>query len=296
MYCVTRFLAIAILPWCLPLSVFSSEREGAAPSPVFDTNAQSGARSEESLSKPGWTLTFQDEFDSDTLNEDLWNLGRTKHKVKHKESTLREIYPYELNGGVLKLRVEKRKTPDATKAEEFRSENFAPYTAKAIATYTAPAIATWGKFTQAYGWFEARCKMPKALGIWEGFWLYPEKPRPEACEIDIFESLTRWDDKISLAIHPKLKGVKSWGKGKVAVPGLSDDFHVYAVNWEPGKVTYYVDGKPVGEYLGKGVPSAPLYIIVSCRTGGWAGDAVDEGALPDDFEIDYVRVYRKETE
>ena len=264
--------------------------DGSSVIPVMMPNQTENTSEEYPIAKPGYKLTFDDEFNDAMLDTTLWNLGRFPTDAVSDETRMKEIYPYELKEGVVKLRVEKRRNTSSD------NEDISDYTQKAIASYTAPAIATWNKFEQAYGWFEIRCKMPKTYGIWEGVWLVPVKDYRGigTAEIDVFESLSRINDRIHLALHPHWEDGAEYVNQGIRVPGLSDDFHVYAINWEPEKLTYYVDGKSIGEYTGAGLPSKPLYVIVSCRTGGWAGTFVDESTLPADFEIDYVRVYQKE--
>ena len=261
--------------------------EGSPVEPVKVPKVESGDTTAAPAGKPGYKLTFQDEFDSGALNMNLWNLGRTRSGMVA-DSLAREFYPYEIKDGILKLRVEKRRNKGEIKNND-------SYSGKALSKYTAPAIASFGKFEQEYGWWEVRCKMPKTVGIWEGFWLFPLKGKPGAAEIDIFESLSRYNDRIFFNIHYSWdQPYKNYKKSGIWVPGLADRFHTYALNWEPGKIAMYVDGIMVYEYTGNDVPVGPLYIILSCRTGGWAGDYIDEDALPDNFEVDYVRVYRKE--
>ncbi|HBL77082.1 MAG: hypothetical protein A2W90_19075 [Bacteroidetes bacterium GWF2_42_66] len=238
------------------------------------------------VGKPGYSLTFQDEFDGNELNKNLWNIARTRGAIVP-DSLVQEFYPYEIKNGILNLRIEERRNKDITFNDGYLGE--------AVKNYTAPVIASFNKFEQEYGWFEIRCKMPKTFGIWAGFWLFPVKGSPGAAEIDIFESLSKFNDRIFFNIHyhwvtPKI----NYRKPGIWVPGLADGFHTYALDWQPGKITMHVDGTKVYEYTGNDVPVGPLYIIVSCRTGGWGGPFVDNNSLPDNFEIDYVRVYKKE--
>lgn len=260
---------------------------GALPRPP--ASATAGAPTDAAAAKPGYRLTFQDEFDGDALDLTRWNYGRTPKDAVADPQRIRELYPCTVRDGVLKLRIEKRR-----KTCEITPGDVTGYSAKALETYTAPGIATWDTFQQAYGWFEIRCKMPQAFGVWTGFWLLPPRRCEGGAEIDIFESLTRWNDRISFALHPHWKDGVEFGHAGIWVPGLAEGFHVYALQWEPDRLTLTVDGVPVDEFSGKGVPSAATYMIVSCRTGGWAGDVVDEAALPDGFVVDYVRVYQKE--
>ena len=260
--------------------------EGSPVEPVKIPKVESGNTAAAPAGKPGYKLTFQDEFNGSALNMNLWNIGRWRSAIVH-DSLVQEFYPHEIKDGILKLRIEKRRNKEIT----IKDSN----TTEMVENYTAPAIASFDKFEQEYGWWEIRCKMPKALGIWEGFWLMPLKGKPGAAEIDIFESLSRFNDRIFFNVHYSWDTpYKNYRKMGVWVPGLADDFHIYALKWEPEKIAMYVDGIMVYEYNGKDVPVGPLYIIVSCRTGGWAGGYLDEGALPDNFEVDYVRVYQKE--
>jgi len=241
--------------------------------------------------KPGYRLTFHDEFDGDALDATLWSYGRTPRDAVTDDDLIKELYPCEIRDGIARLRVEKRR-----KAHELAQAKLASYSAKALKTYTAPGIATWGKFKQAYGWFEIRCKMPQAYGIWTAFWLLPDPLRwgVGAAEIDVVEMWTRRGNRINFAVHSQRKGGPDFGNSGIRVPGLADDFHVYALDWQPGSLTLYVDGVQAYTYTGKDVPSVATYMIVSGRTDGGQSDFVDESALPDDYEIDYVRVYQKE--
>lgn len=279
---------VAIYPTAIRPPDTAPVAPGAVPQTITAVAASTNKSTTGVPAKPGYKLTFHDEFDGNSLNMNLWNYGRFPGQAITDEKLIKEYYPYELKDGVLKLCLEKRR-----KGKELNMDN---YTAKAAETYTAPGIATYKKFEQEYGWFEMRCKMPKAYGVWTGFWLYPIHGIPGNAEIDIFEALTKYNDRIFFTVHPSWEKIhkNNYGKAGIRVPGLGDDFHVYALNWEPGKLTLYVDGMSVYEYTGDGIPSGPLYIIVSCRTGGWGGNFVDESALPDNFEIDYVRVYQKE--
>lgn len=263
--------------------------DGSSVERVKDSGAKASNTVAMPAGKPGYELTFQDEFEGHTLNRDLWNFGRFPSSSRNlSEREIAEFYPYEMKDGVLRLRVEKRRDKTFTTSDT--------YIAKAMANYTAPAIATWDKFEQEYGWFEIRCRMPKTVGIWTGFWCIPSKGKPGMAEIDIFESLTRYLDKIYFNVHFQWdpKPYLSFGKQNIRVPGVSEDFHTYALNWEPEKLTLFVDGVQAYEHTGKDVPFGPLYMIVSCRTGGWAGEFIDEQGLPDHFEIDDVRVYKKQ--
>ena len=199
--------------------------------------------------------------------------------------------------GMLNLEIEKRK---ATHVVEMADGSL-----KKTKTmdYACGIVSTWGKFFQKYGWFEIRCKMPKVRGTTACFWLMPEKGGiggPGGTEVDIGEYLAKWGDKCQLNLHwggyAKDKH-KAWGSGYLYVPKINDEFHTYALEWEPDKLAMYVDGFGVAECTSRGarVPSVAEYLIISCGVADWGGNWVvtDDAALPDGFQVDYVRVYEK---
>jgi len=85
---------------------------------------------------------------------------------------------------------------------------------------------------------------------------------------------------------------QSVGSGRDSVPGVWTSFHTYALEWEPGMVTFYIDGNVHYSYSGPEVPSVPLWIILNNALEIWHGP-IDDSALPAYFEVDYVRVYEK---
>jgi len=75
-------------------------------------------------------------------------------------------------------------------------------------------------------------------------------------------------------------------------PGLTMDFHTFAVLWTPEEYVFYADGKETWRTRAGGVCQVPLYIKLSdeAESKGWAGD-LSKANLPDQFQVDYVRVY-----
>ena len=74
------------------------------------------------------------------------------------------------------------------------------------------------------------------------------------------------------------------------MPGVMEGFHTFSLLWTPSEYTCFVDGKETWRTKAGGVCQVPLYIKLSDEVGDWAGD-IRKVELPDEFLVDYVRVY-----
>jgi beta-glucanase (GH16 family) len=174
-------------------------------------------------------------------------------------------------------------------------------------SYTSARLNTATKFEQTYGRFEARIKIPAGQGIWPAFWLLGGdigKAKWPACgEIDIMENIGREPSVIHGTIHgPGYSGAKAIGAPTSISSGqFSDDYHVYAVEWEPNEIRFYMDGDlyetrapadlPPGT---KWVYDHPFFIILNVAVGGgWPGNPDATSIYPQKMFVDYVRVYTR---
>jgi beta-glucanase (GH16 family) len=161
-------------------------------------------------------------------------------------------------------------------------------------------IATQGKFERAYGYFECRVKLHRQPGHWSAFWLQSPKlgsvvgdTKASGTEIDIFEFLPLLPDKIQHTLHWDGYGKDHKSAGHVSHnPGVGEGWHTFSLLWTPDEYVFYVDGRETWRTQAGGACQVPLYIKLSDEAafGGWAGD-VRRADLPDDFLVDYVRVY-----
>jgi beta-glucanase (GH16 family) len=174
--------------------------------------------------------------------------------------------------------------------------------------FTSARMQTKGKFDQTYGRFEARIKIPYGQGIWPAFWLLgsdmDQSHWPGAGEIDIMENIGREPSAVHGTIHgPGYSGDKGIG-APYALPSarFADDYHLYAVEWEPNQIRFYVDDHlyetrtpadlPQGT---KWVYDHPFYILLNCAVGGgWPGNPDATSTFPQKMLVDYVRVYKRE--
>jgi beta-glucanase (GH16 family) len=148
----------------------------------------------------------------------------------------------------------------------------------------AGIVTTFGIFAQMYGRFEIRFRMPAGHGPRTGFALWPV-PSGSLPRIDILET----SDPRSVRL------TNYWGNEQALrtygdafnVADLSNGFHTVTLEWEPGKITWFVDGKKTFEST-DGVPHQPMYLIIDL-----GGDPAADTNLPASLDIDYVRVYKR---
>lgn len=179
--------------------------------------------------------------------------------------------------------------------------------------YTSARLKTLGKFSQAYGRFEARIKIPRGQGIWPAFWMLGDdidKPAsdksgwPTCGEIDIMENIGKEPGLVHGTIHgPGYSGEHGIG-APYALPGgqpFADDFHIFAVEWEPNAIRFYVDDHlyttrtpadlPKGA---KWVYDHPFFLLLNVAVGGyWPGNPDATSTFPQTMLVDYVRVYER---
>jgi beta-glucanase (GH16 family) len=159
--------------------------------------------------------------------------------------------------------------------------------------YSESVIQTAGfrdpyPFAFTYGYAEARLRVPPGRGIWPAFWLYDVAGG--AGELDIGEWLDHDPTTVYLTVHYP-DGSSS------TVPFTGPDwagaFHVIGLDWQPGRLDWYVDGNLVRRVSDSRVPAGAMYVLLDNTVGGWAGDPDSSTPFPSDFQVDYVHVWNK---
>jgi beta-glucanase (GH16 family) len=172
-------------------------------------------------------------------------------------------------------------------------------------TYTSARMTTKQQFTQAYGRFEARLKMPTGPGMWPAFWLLGANidatPWPGCGEIDVVE----YRGQEPTIAHGSVHGPGYSGGAAItqsyALPSaarLDADFHTYAVQWDPGRIAFELDGNvyetvtPANLGTKTWVFDHPFFIILNLAVGGdYVGPPSASTPFPGALVVDYVRVY-----
>jgi beta-glucanase (GH16 family) len=173
--------------------------------------------------------------------------------------------------------------------------------------YTSARIETKGRFQQKYGRIEARIKLPEGPGIWPAFWMLGSDIGsvgwPACGEIDIMEKVGFEPS----TVHGSLHGPGYSGDGPLTgaftLPRqarFSDDFHLFAVEWEPREIRFYVDDTLYETQTVDSISSGkhwtfdhPFYLLLNVAVGGdWPGSPDATTSFPVRMLVDYVRVYR----
>jgi len=182
---------------------------------------------------------------------------------------------------------------------------------KAIRTpsggYTSARLKTLGKFSTRFGRIEARLKLPRGQGIWPAFWMLGDNiekvPWPACGEIDIVELIGHQPGTLYGTLHgPGYSGERGMSKSTV-LPGnaeFGEAYHVFAVDWQPGKIEWLLDGKIYHTLTPANLPAGATWVfddmsgflLLNFAVGGlWPGYPDATTQFPQEYRIDYVRVY-----
>ena len=248
---------------------------------------------------PEWTLVWADEFDlpdGSPLNPEFWNYqkGTGNGGWGNNES---QFYTD---------RIENSFIEDGKFVIQALDEKYMG------AKYTSARVNTMVKAEFLYGRFEARAKLPNTQGIWPAIWMMPTFIKygdwPASGEIDIVEMIGRDPYAVHGTIHygnPHGSRTKSYFLP--TLESFDQDFHVFAIEWEPEEIRWYVDDVEFHkvrsnewftsyENAPKTAPfDQPFHLIMNVAVGGnWPGYPDESSVFPQRMTVDYVRVYQKE--
>jgi beta-glucanase (GH16 family) len=237
-----------------------------------------------------WELVWQDEFNVDGRpNPNKWSYEEGYIRNNEKQFYTKErLENAKVSGGKLTISALK--------------DN---WNGKPI---TSASLTTKGKYEFRYGRVEVRAKVPTGKGTWPAIWTLgtniQEIGWPRCGELDIMEYVGYDPNTIHANVHmEKYNHTKGTGKGnRISVPNVWNEFHVYAVDWTPGYVEFFVDDQRYFRFDRE--PNATnaewpfdkdQYLILNLAIGGaWGGQqGVDESLFPHRFEIDYVRIFKE---
>lgn len=244
----------------------------------------------------GLTLTYAEEFNSIayaggtrmTTGSNTWNTTlsggvRTLNGNAEKQMYMDPGYqglginPFSVSNGVLNIKA--APTSAAAKAKLWGYN------------YSSGALTTQNQFSQQYGYFEVRAKIPGGgKGLWPAFWMLPAKGGWPP-ELDILEAIGSAPYYLHQGIH-STNGNK--GLGANTPNNNANAFHTYGMNWTKDKVTFYYDGVKRAEFAATADLSTPMYMILNLAVGGnWPGspDSTTDWSKAN-YQVDYVRAYK----
>jgi beta-glucanase (GH16 family) len=248
-------------------------------------SAQTGQTPDPEL--PGeFQLVWADEFDGASYDATIWSPqisggGFGNHELQYYTGNAKNIFTRD---GCLIL-----------KAIKETYQNHA---------YTSGKLWSMSKKYFKYGRIETRFRLPAGRGTWPAIWMMPQSSVyggwPNSGEIDVMEFVGYQPNRIFGTVH---RGAGSGGNGSgnsLTVENASE-FHRIRLDWEPGYIKWYLDGRLLHTYNNAYSGSAQwpfdqnFYLILNFAVGGdWGGaQGVDDAIFPEEFMIDYVRVYQK---
>ena len=250
-------------------------------------------------------LIWEDHFDGDTLNTQYWNYEahepgwvNAEWQSYPDEETNKKTGNIYVKDGKLTIQAKKTVAEDGS------------------VSYTSGRINTQNKVDTKYGRFEARIKMPSGKGFLPAFWLMPTDENlygqwPKCGEIDIAEVLGDKTDTTHATLHFGEPHTQRQGTYTLKNGDFSKEFHVYACEWEPGEIRYYLDGElfytendwftkreGFDEVTYPAPFDQPFYIILNLAVGGtWVGYPDDTTVFDERAQmvVDYVKVYQKDS-
>jgi len=246
-----------------------------------------------------YELVWSDEFDGAALNTDSWDIQIGTGQAYdlpdgwgNNELQYYTNFPENLSVSNGTLKITAREVPFGGK------------------DYTSARIRTIGNHDFLYGRFEGRIKLPSTQGIWPAFWMLPtDTPYgiwAASGELDIMES-TNTADRIFGTAHYGFPSPGNIGNGNSIATGedFSTGFHVYAMEWEPDEVRWYLDGQlyhvlTSDTWFSSGAQDndrAPFdvefHLLLNVAVGGnFPGDPDGSSVFPQTMEVDWVRVFQ----
>lgn len=274
---------------------------------------------------PHWMLVAEDNFN--VINYDMWKIKNNWDNTSadaygNFDAKSAEVHVFRADnvwtsGGNLVLRTKREKytcSPIYANAygcnRQFRTGK--PY------DYTAGMIESKIPYNFLYGYIEARVKIPHAYGLWPSFWTFRGDGVPNtynASEIDIYEMNGFKDNNIvGTNLHMSYcekdatsipcptdegqhtcPGVPCLGKDLILDASYDNRWMVWAVEWTPYQITWYLDGNPVRSVPNPGIV-APVKTYMGIGVTQWALPTDTNSVFDHRMYVDYIRFYKLRAE
>ncbi|MBY5398286.1 glycoside hydrolase family 16 protein [Rhizobium leguminosarum] len=240
---------------------------------------------QEPLNINAYQLTFEESFDS--LDVSAWG-ERSSRWIAHtpwngdfgdaRFTDPAPGFPFTTDQGFLKI--EARKEADGT----WRSGLLSSVNPKGEG------------FSQQFGYFEAKMKLPPGKGVWPAFWLIGLDRSKYTAEIDVLEYYGRAPYEFSMGFHiwRQSQGGQNTTGGywqKVQDGILNSEYHTYGVDIQADKTSFYFDRQFIWSFDTPKEFHMPFYPLVNLALGsGWP---IDETPNPSILLVDYIHVYQR---
>ena len=226
-----------------------------------------------------WTQALNENFD--TLDPSIWTNGSFWWGGNGTYSGTFLPSQATVSNGILSLTAINKPSVNSNGVTE-------PLTSGMINTGGIQGQSTPG-FAFTYGFIDIRMQCAPGSGIWSALWMLPISHQDRNGELDVAENVST---------NPTASyGGYHYGPTSTTTQLSYNDqtsFHDYGLDWEPGSLTWYIDGTAVYTYKGANVPAQAEYAIINldCYDApGWDGSTAN--ALPSStMQVDYLRVWQ----
>jgi beta-glucanase (GH16 family) len=240
-----------------------------------------------------WTSIFADEFDGDALQKKRWTTcywwddsGCTNLATNELQWYRRENVAVQDGQLVLVARAEE---VVGHKGRAFHYTSGMVTSGRYYAERKRP-----DRFSFTYGYVEVRAKVAAGQGLWSAVWMLPSDHTSKP-EIDVMEVLGHQPSVLEMHYHFKRGDEERNAGHSVGATNLAQDWHVYAVEWAPDAIVWYLDGEEQWRYTRREtISDKPMYLIANLAVGGdWPGSPDATSIFPAMFLIDYIRVWQR---
>ncbi|HUC90116.1 MAG TPA: glycoside hydrolase family 16 protein [Patescibacteria group bacterium] len=249
-----------------------------------------------------WKISMDEEFNGNALDTSRWTTcydwyDKTYQGCTNPGNDEQEWYnqkQVKVQDGKLTLTAESKPILGWNKTYE---QTF-PYTSGMISS-GRPTPDGKPRWTATCGYYEARMRSSAGKGIWPAFWLLPAD-RSWPPEIDIMEGLGDKPAQPLMTYH-WVNDNQQPQKDTTIYPGTNKPdstafsiaaWHTYAINWQPKRIDWYIDGRLVKTFSGAQATSKPMELILNLAVGGTLPGYPDNSTVfPATTEVDYIRVY-----
>ena len=229
-------------------------------------------------------LIFEEQFDGTSLNDSIWN--------------------YELGDGCPNCGWGNNERQLYTKENVAIKDGYLIIIAtKDADNYHSGRITTQDKFEFQYGTIEVRAKLPIGEGVWPAIWMLgsniSEVGWPKSGEVDIMEYVGKKPHEIHSTLHTTDSHGESKNTAITTLQDIEDGFHVYKANWTKDSIEFFIDNQLTYNFSPKNKDentwpfNQQFYVILNMAIGGnFGGPQVDDSIFPQEFIIDYVKVFK----
>ena len=264
---ITALVVAVILVGAAAIALHRQASRPAGPvsGPVHRSASATATHTSPGPGLPGsWHLALADDFSGAALDSSRWvtcydwNLGGCTNATNHE---LEWYTPGQVTvaDGAVTLTAQRRPTSDGS------GKTYA-WTSGMLST-GRPSWNEKPRFTFKYGYLEASIKMPSAAGMFPAFWLLAAD-KSGYPEVDVVEMIGNHTSPFMNLHWITASGISAQAPFTLGSTDYSAGYHTFAVDWEPGNLTWYVDG--VASYKiadSPSVPAIPMEIIFTLAVG-----------------------------